>query len=86
MSPKYVIQINLDFFFNNTIILDEIQSKLQGALDSERLFREECILIRTKRSSLETQLSAIEHECEMLKVQLEQQKTEALISDQTHNS
>lgn len=59
-----------------------MQSKFQAASDAERLAREECLNMRSKVSSLETQLSTVTHQSEMVKMEVEQQKAEKIILEQ----
>lgn len=62
--------------------LGDLQSKFQASATLERSAREECVGIRSKLADLEGQLSTARHEVEMNQMQLEQLKTERLISEQ----
>jgi len=62
--------------------INDVQSKFQAASDAERLAREECLNMRSKVSSLETQLNTLTHQNEMTKMDVEQQKTEKVILEQ----
>ncbi|KAF5305636.1 hypothetical protein FQR65_LT07717 [Abscondita terminalis] len=62
--------------------INEIQSKYQSASDSERSLREECLNMRSKLSSLETQLNTTMHQNEMLTIDVEQAKTVKTLMEQ----
>ncbi|KAK5642067.1 hypothetical protein RI129_008234 [Pyrocoelia pectoralis] len=62
--------------------INEIQSKFQSTSEAERLAREECLNMRSKLSSLETQLNAVVHQNEMLKIDVEQEKAVKTILEQ----
>lgn len=55
--------------------INEMQSKLQSTADAERAAREECLNMRSKLSSLETQLNGVVRQSEMLKIDVEQERT-----------
>lgn len=55
---------------------NELQSRLQAVLSSERITKEECLSLRTKITELETELSTVKHQKEMLEMQLERCITE----------
>ncbi|KAF5303929.1 hypothetical protein FQA39_LY01714 [Lamprigera yunnana] len=62
--------------------ISEMQGKYQTASDAERLAREECLNMRSKLSSLETQMNATMHQNEMLKIDVEQEKAVKIIQEQ----
>ncbi|KAK4876753.1 hypothetical protein RN001_009259 [Aquatica leii] len=62
--------------------INEIQSKYQTASDAERLTREECLNMRSKLSSLETQFNTTIHQNEMLKIDVEQEKAVRTLLEQ----
>lgn len=59
-----------------------MQGRLKSASENEKLSKEECIDLRRRLSSLETEFRSATHEVEMLRVELEQQKTEKIMAEQ----
>ncbi|KAB0796119.1 hypothetical protein PPYR_10180 [Photinus pyralis] len=64
--------------------INEMQSKLQSTADAERAAREECLNTRSKLSSLETQLNAVVRQSEMLKIDVEQERTVKMMLEQDY--
>lgn len=64
------------------MLLGEIQSKLQVSTDAERVAREECLNMRSKLSSLESQFNTINQQNETSKIELEKNQAEQLMFEQ----
>ncbi|CAG9838883.1 unnamed protein product [Diabrotica balteata] len=69
-----------------TLKITELQTKLQTSSSSERVIKDECVQLRSKFSEMESQISSSRHKLELLEMELQQQKTEKLISEQELNS
>ncbi|RZC32958.1 TATA element modulatory factor, partial [Asbolus verrucosus] len=65
-----------------TLKISDLQSRLQTSLNTERAVKDESVSLRSKLSDVESEMSSLNHQNEMIKVQLEQQKTEKQIAEQ----
>ncbi|EFA00297.1 TATA element modulatory factor [Tribolium castaneum] len=65
-----------------TLKINELQTRLQTSLNSERTVKDESVTLKTRLSDLESELSSLKHQNELLRVEVEQNKTEKQISEQ----
>lgn len=61
------------------IVLGEVQSKFQLSKEAEKATKDECITLRSKLSTLESQLNASMHENELSKMEIEKKETECML-------
>ena len=62
--------------------VDDLQSRLQTSQNTERVVKDEAVSLRSKLSDVESEMGSLRHENEMVKMQLEQYKTEKQIEEQ----
>jgi uncharacterized protein (DUF3084 family) len=63
-------------------LVDELQSRLQTSLNTERVVKDESITLRSKLSEVESEISSLKHQNEMVRMELEQRKTEKQMAEQ----
>lgn len=67
------------------IKINELQNKLHGSNESEKSIKDECVMLKSKLTALDNQITTYMHENEMIKMQLEQQKTDKMVQEQDAN-
>ncbi|KAJ3663191.1 hypothetical protein Zmor_007495 [Zophobas morio] len=65
-----------------TLKINDLQSRLQTSQNTERVVKDEAVSLRSKLSDVESEMGSLRHENEMVKMQLEQYKTEKQIEEQ----
>jgi hypothetical protein len=65
-----------------TLKINELHSRLQTSLNTERVVKDESITLRSKLSEVESEISSLKHQNEMVRMELEQRKTEKQMAEQ----